>query len=407
MQQLNFSPVTLGHGEYVVFYELPNGEKKELSRDTFEKVYKIFNQFSLAAIMNRGSGKEAEEYANRYEQIKKNVKEIDPTLEVAFVPRTLYELIFIRECISEDLKHNDICPQLDRGEHKKNLAFFQNKNDKYLEFLSEQAVERAARNCWHICYFEDAGDDDHATVRDVAYRLNEVVVKTLLPKSSGFTHQEIFERTEKELEFLKTYHDQTMKSDYQGPSNYNRPGPTTNFGFESTKGSIKPMGIRDNTDAQIIRNAIALECDKIAQNSVILYRGGDFQKDSASCISEDVPYSLSYGTGLFAGCIFDGGATAFHYMRKEQNAYAIAVPVDQINGSPFFVPLTNSVSQFYGFGEIFHARTRAWKDFDMDEIKGIQGLAGSDRLEHLKSNLTQEELNIQFGNYKSKAIQLK
>ena len=43
----------------------------------------------------------------------------------------------------------------------------------------------------------------------------------------------------------------------------------------------------------------------------------------------------------------------------------------------------------------------------MDEIKGIQGLAGSDRLEHLKSNLTQEELNIQFGNYKNKAIQLK
>src|ERR1700691_3191088 len=112
MQQLNNSStsiVTMGHGEYVVFYELPNGEKRELSRDAFEQVYKIFNQFSLAAIMKSGSGKEAEEYANRYERIKKNVKEIDPTLEVAFVPRTLYELIFIRECISEDLKHNDIC----------------------------------------------------------------------------------------------------------------------------------------------------------------------------------------------------------------------------------------------------------------------------------------------------------
>jgi len=190
-------------------------------------------------------------------------------------------------------------------------------------------------------------------------------------------------------------------------SSCSTPGPTTNFGFESTKGSIKPMGIRNETDAQII-DAIALDCSKIAQHSLFLYRGADLQKDSISCWSDkDTPYSLSYGSSLFAGCLYDGGATAFHYMRNRRNAYAIAVPFDQLNDSPFFIPTTHTVAQLFGDGETFHARTKAWKDFDMEKIGGMNIGANGHMRDHLKSNLSKEALNTQFKTYKNKAFQLK
>lgn len=134
------------------------------------------------------------------------------------------------------------------------------------------------------------------------------------------------------------------------------------------------MGIRNETDAQIIRDAIAFECSKIAVHSLFLYRGSDFQKDSASSLPEqDKPYSLSYGSSLFAGCLYDGGATAFHYMRNEKNAYAVPLAFHQLDDSPFFVPTTHPVAQLSGDGEIFHARTKAWKDFDLLKIGGMKG----------------------------------
>ncbi|MEI6243208.1 MAG: hypothetical protein WCP39_07415, partial [Chlamydiota bacterium] len=42
--------------------------------------------------------------SSRYEIIQEEIKKIDPALEIAFIPRTLYELIFIEQCIQEDLE---------------------------------------------------------------------------------------------------------------------------------------------------------------------------------------------------------------------------------------------------------------------------------------------------------------
>ena len=67
--------------------------------------------------MNNGSEGASEKCANRYELIKIKLKEIDETLEAVFVPRTLYELIFIRECIKEDLDHKNPCQFLNPEFH--------------------------------------------------------------------------------------------------------------------------------------------------------------------------------------------------------------------------------------------------------------------------------------------------
>lgn len=401
--EISQGTMTMGQGEYIVFHQLPNGEKRPVSNETFEKVYKVLLQYSPAALANSGSDTAIEACANRYELLKANLREIDPTLEAVFVPRTLYELVFIRNCIQEDLAHNKICRYLSPSLQEIDVQLFENNQQQYEKCLINKEAEQKLRKCWHLCYFTDMGDNEHSGVKAVAYRLNEVMLNAFNPSSEGFTHQELLSFAEKEMEFLKEHH-----KNVNAVSSSSTPGPTTNFGPDSTRGEIKPMGIRHETDAQIIRNALALDCSKIAQHAFFLYRGANFQKDSSTCWTDhDTPYSLSFGTSLFAGCLYDGGATAFHYMRNGQNAYAIPVPFEQLNDSPFFIPTTHTVAQLFGNGEIFHARTKAWKDFDVHQIGGMQINVNGHIRDHLRSQLSQEVLCTQFRAYKNKAFQLK
>lgn len=406
LDPLDITPgkVTMGQGEYIAFHQLPSGEKRQLSPEMFEQVYKILVQrpSSRSNESKRESKKSSPEYANHYEWIKANLKKLDPTLEAVFNPRTLYELFFIRQCIQEDLKHKKICPYVNPYPSYEDCDH--DLDQYHLHHKNRDAVQKK-KKCWHLAHFTDAGNNEHVGVKTVAYRLNKLFMKTLNPSSDGFTHQELAPFVEKEINFLKLLYN----NDKVGAlSSIRRPGPTTNFNTESRRDQIKPMGIRHETDAQIIRDAIALDCSKIAQQAFFLYRGGDFQKDSISYREDqNTPYSLSYGSSLFAGCIYDGGATAFHYMRNGKNAYAIPVPFDQVNDSPFFVPTTHTVAQLFGRREFFHARTKAWQGFDIEKIKGIHfGVRGHEG-DHLKSHLSKEELTAQFQAYKSNAFQLK
>ncbi len=406
--------VTMGQGEYVVFHQLPDNGKKEVARETYDKAYKVLLEYAPAAIINNGADKKAaeEKCAHRYELIREKVKKIDPSLEVAFIPKALYELFFIRKSIKEDLKQKHICLLVNPSCHADPKA-----NPDLNQICSKKIEEMKLKGkCWHLCHFDDAGNNEDECVKELAYRLNRTIVKNLLPTSEGFTKQELAQFTENKIEFLKNHH----KNGSEIAEKRNRgeqaasiascvtPGPTTNFGFESTRGSIMPMGIRDDADAEIIRKAMALECSQEAQRSFVLYRGSDFQDDSVTALSNDsTAYSLSYGTGLFAGCVYDGGATSFYYMRKKKDAYAILVPYDQMNQSPFYIPPTNTLCQLFGDGESFHGRTKAWKLFNMAQIAGINCGRGTDPRPLVQSDLSKSEITQQFQEYKKKAIQLK
>jgi len=352
-----------------------------------------------------------EKCAKRYDLIHSKVKELDPQLEVAFIPRTLYELIFIKKCIQEDLKEKKICPLLDvhlRLHMEKVLKTDPQNFEKNFEKI---LALQAKRKCWHRCHLEDAGDNsNHPQVKELAFRLNNVIIKALKPKSEGFTYQELLQHTEKEIDFLKD-HRKNCENKTVEVSSCSWPGPTTNFGYESYRGSIKPMGIRNDQDAAIIKNALALECSKIALRAIFLYRGSCFKKDSPYLLNDpDKAYRTSFGTSLFAGCLYDGGATAWHFMRNEENAYALAIPFEQINTSAFFIPPTNTLSQLSSNGEFFHAGSKAWKGFDVEDLGGINmGGTGTVKIQraHLMSELSKEELIAQFEKSKAEAIQLK
>lgn len=389
--------ITTGQGEYIVFHQLENGETRQPTPKTFERAYQL-----LLAHQPRSLARQSMEACeNRYALLNQALKRVDPSLQAAFVPKTLYELVFIRKIISEDLKHNSLCARVSPRVHEEAL-------EDQDGFNSTQAADIAKRKCWHICFFKDEGDDQHEGIKKIAFRMNKVLLKALKPSNDGFTFKDIQNFGENELTFLRTYYIETQEKKARGEHILWRNtdgGPATNFVQDKRYGGTFPMAIRDETVAQIVRNALTLDCSDRAKNSLFLYRGSNFEDDSLSDGAK--PYSLSYGTSLFAGCIFDGGATAFYYMRSNfaDSAHAVNISFDQIDCSPFFVPQTNTLTQLYGYGEMFHARTKAWAGAQLKDISGIQGEGDYSR-DHLASDLSKEALEAAFESYKDRAIQI-
>lgn len=413
VDKLEISPgkITVGQGEYIVFHIMEEGEKRQVSKETFEKVYPILNYYTPMAIMARGSPSAKEECANRYRLTRNKVKEIDPTLEVVFVPRTLCDLIFIRKCVQEDLKHNSLCTYSVAGTHRINLEFFGNQED-YNSFLDKKKTKQAERKCLHLCYFQFATGSQHPDLKRIAYRLNRAMVKILSPGINGLRYDELAFYTEREIKFLQDFHTQSeeeMAKIRRGEKSLFSTGfssdtLTYNIGCDRVP---KSLAVASDSESQIIRNSLILDCSEMALKTLFIYRGSEFEKDSPySAEDENRPYSLSYGSSLFAGCVYDQGATAFCYMRWTENAFVIPIPFDEIQDSPFFVPHPGW-QQNYGDGEIFHARSKAWKGSDLTKIDGITWGHNHDVRDHLQSNLTKDQLVTQFYRYKKQAIHLK
>ncbi len=64
--------IMMGQGEYVVFHELPNKVVKTFSKETYEKAYKVLQEYSPAAIINHEANlKDAEDKCtHRYELMR-------------------------------------------------------------------------------------------------------------------------------------------------------------------------------------------------------------------------------------------------------------------------------------------------------------------------------------------------
>ena len=198
---------------------------------------------------------------------------------------------------------------------------------------------------------------------------------------------------DREIAFLERHYETNRGKPANGQHS-----PTVNFGCERDYGSNKSMSIHGHR-CHIIRKAIQLECSRVACHSVLIYRGSNFHKDSIVSDNGSV-YSLSYGTGLFAGCLFDGGATVLYYTRN-QDVYALAVPFEE--SGVFYVPRDHCIAQMCGQGETFHARTKAWKDFPLDKVHGMWGTIGRDR-QHLKSEMNKDSMVEAFQAHKKAAV---
>jgi hypothetical protein len=411
--EINCGKITMGQGEYVVFRQSPTEKKEDLPREIYEQAYKVLIKYSPIALMKSRIPDAANKCLNRYELIKQEIKKIDSSLEIAFIPQTLYELFLIRKTIKEDLKHDSICPELDSLK----TPLPARVSAKLRQEIEEERCKiRAERKCWHLCHFTDYGNNEDPGIKEVAFRLNKSIVKAFNPESGGFTQKEFSSLLETQMKFFKKYyadcqdlHERRCKGEkVKILESSNLPSTTTCFGSESSRGKIKPMGIRNEEDAQILKDALTLECSKLAITSCFFYRGSNLSKDSVLCSDNpDRAYSLSYGSGVFAGCIYDGGACAWHYMRDSENdAHAGSVPYEEINDHLLISPYKGPLAPIYGDGEIFHGRTGGWNGFDITTIGGMKGEANGHITKHLETHLSKDKFLAQFENFKNNVILL-
>ncbi len=360
-----------GQGEYIAYYTNPS---KSLTQESYNQIHDICEAHKTTE--------------NRKVAIENAVKEIDPHLHIAFIPKTLYELIYLHQCIEEDIQEGALCPLL-RYSHTHEKA--------------------ATKDCWHINNSQTPDDINKARLKRVALRLNDTIASTLHPSKDGMTYKAICEHTTKELTYFKNHHQTFYISTSELP--HCTAGPTVRF----ANPKLDSMAIATPSDENIVMSAVALDCSKHAQNAFIFYRGANYNLDKVKS-KDSEPYSLSYGSSLFAGASYDADAAAFTHMKSSDHAYAVVVPFDQIDRSPFSRPSsTNTLHQLSSSGETFHVRTRAWKNHNYysHNIPGvwINTSLASDRAiadtKKLLSNISKKELIHSFNHYKKAALILK
>lgn len=407
--------ITLGQGEYVIYHELENGDVQPISQELFQTLFPVLLAHAPLALVEKGQPVE-----RRDALLNTALKAHDVTLRAVFIPRTLYELIFIRKCIQEDVKAREICIGISYPrDHRLTQERFQEANlynyKAYVEQRSfaDRRLAPKRERCWHVCKFDDVLPQNDLTpgVVEVAYRMNRLITKRLrsFPLKEGLTYQEILQLSEKEIKFLQQHSKNTALADslkntlfYEtGPSK----GPAISFAELDPIGR-EHMAISTEKEINLINQAIALECSPIAKHHLFLWRGASLERDLPYRVeSPQKGHSLSYGTSLFAGCLFDIGATAFYFMRSRRS-FAIPVPYGEVEASPFYVPLAHSLTQLYSEGERFHPRTKVWQGCDLETLEGFNGGINRHARHHLASSMSREELVQKFESYKAQAIEL-
>lgn len=358
-----------GHGDYIV--------KPEVSYEKFQLIYKILLKHN--PIISR---KEC-----IFEDLLKEVKSIDENVDLIFIPRTLYELIFMRKTIEEDIEKSDVC----------------NNGYYYGHITRHRIPEENLDNCWHW------GDKTK-----IAYRLNNVILKMLSNfKNHLLTYEQIEKLAYLEIDFLRQYRNRSFLKKlkhhekelfFTEYEDSNRP-PSVTFCKKYNINSVT-MEIKYGYHAKIIMDSIKLQCSDLARRNILCYRGAVYDKDALFC--GKTPQSLSYGTSLFAGCILDVDATAYRYMRsKLNNAYVICVPFDRIDTGIFYIPPADTISQLYSRGEVFHIRTKVPKDTEV--CNGFAGFLNETNKEYRVDMIMQytEDTLKEFEKYKANAIILK
>lgn len=329
-------PITVGHGEYVVYHHSATGGKTAPARPTFEAALAVLNHFNFQTT------------DDRYEVIRSKIKGIDPTLEITFVPRTYYEMQFLKKGIKEDLARNDFCT---------NESV---RPDPYTPHPTE--------GCWHTAYFEGEEDNNAEAVRTLAFNLNQNLVKKInkyLPGQTAFNFGALSYLTTKQTAFFRQFHDTFNLQQKQSEGAFktavfSEGTPIEKFSNDSHCFS---MGIKDDQDAAFIQRAITLECHPIAESSYLLSRGTDFPTDLPySPYNLDAPYSFSFGHSLFAGAMYNSGATSFVYMKGSQDGYVMAIPAKGEEADLFVVPKKHAICHLSSnHGVVFHPRSKVWK----------------------------------------------
>lgn len=388
--------VLSGYGEYIV-YRYKDEKIEEIDDRIYQQCYPLFCK------MRSKEG-----------NLQHEIEKIDPNLKVVFIPRTLYELFFIKACAKEDLKLGGICDKV-------SLFKMLSHSRENVRKVAKEELDTMP-TCCHSGYFTNFGDDESLEIKKTALRMNNLILNKIdLSKPENLTFEKINKIADKTLLYIQKCHknSESERSKKIGQiAKISDGGATSRLYCELNKGDdVKPIGIANDRMVQMIRNAITIECSERAKENLILYRGSIAKNDSPVSGSGNSPYSLSYGTSLFAGIMYDSGASAFAFMREkdasngntmysdknDNDAFAILIPKSSYKISPFAIPTTHPLCQLQGAKEYFHARTKAWlKDLPDNASMGCssESMGKISALPlHYKIDITKEELLKSFEDY--------
>lgn len=177
--------------------------------------------------------------------------------------------------------------------------------------------------------------------------------------------------------------------------------------------ALENIGLNSETKNRIIPKVVALEYEARMVNKGLLFRGAYFTAiESATFLSEKLPvlgmpfissagkyetinallkdvtpYSVSYGTSLFAGTVYDADACAYGYLSGTQawkhsqggaTGYALFINkkeyMESQNNNLFFIPPLAPLISLFASGEYFHARAKVSISKKTKELLVIQGL---------------------------------
>jgi hypothetical protein len=380
--------VSRGHGEWIVTGH--NGIAfEQVDVETYGRVFQLFEKYHP---VKWALEQDPPALQQRVDRLRAEVKSIDDSLELTFIPRTLYELTFLKECVKEDLAKENAFPYKDP------------KNPTKEEQGELTLLCKATNNSWVkdrqvLDWVTDVAQSKEFL--ELAHRLNGVfcrIINANLKNLSNFSYGQLKNLLEKHLHFFQELHGDSLSqlsNRARRTLSCNGRSVLTNFFCESTRGSITPMGIEKEENADILRKALPLEC---REGKIVLYRGTPtFAGDKA------MGYSKSYGAGIFSGCINDHSATAFWYMRKKgMCAYALVLDAKDLPKKIFFVPSEHALIQIFRSGEYFHGRSMIGTGKNTHRsIGGIDGCPSYAKIPaFLKSDLEAPGQSILYDKYK-------
>ena len=352
-----------GYGEFIVFVTDEDELQSPMFTDYEDAVTGPVYDCSAFGYLatNPSPGDVAGFAAGRVDKIQGDLGNTDPPMSCAFIPRTLYELFFLNRFMAQELTRDKFVEWPIRPMRE------------YQAAIVDPTVIQEAENVW------------------LGYRLNLLFVAAL--KRIGYDGSA--DISEKQIETLftdeiKTFRKQVgeCSSDDKIKSTYKDAGSLGRKVYGWFNAEL------DGFEA-LMRKAVKAECDSTGK--VMLYRGSAHAQDRIDDQGSG-GFPISYGTGLWAGIVYDNDGVTLSplFMLQPANfAYCIQIPWEDLLKAefPFHIPRTNALKQLFGKDQFFHAWSKA----------GANALAGQDILpgSHLPYLAYPGGLNLQanYGPY--------
>src|SRR6266404_4145228 len=125
------NPVECGYGDYIIYRSNEADQPENLMLEEYSHVFLEIIKPILYPPTHTQSAQE------RHTAFIQRIHSIDPTIRVTFIPRVLLDLVFVRQCIQEDVDRRKICPLTS------SFDFERITSDKMTKELE------ARPRCWH------------------------------------------------------------------------------------------------------------------------------------------------------------------------------------------------------------------------------------------------------------------